>query len=108
MTPAEKLFWALVRNRQVLGKNFNRQHPLTFQYEGARGFFIADFYCHEQRLIVEIDGGVHETQQEYDQLRTAIIQCEGIRVIRFTNEEVVHHIDRVKSKLEKVLRGRGR
>jgi very-short-patch-repair endonuclease len=65
-TPAEKLFWRVIRNRGLDGYKFLRQHPIFFEYEHERRFFVADFYCHACRLVVEIDGGIHAQQQEYD------------------------------------------
>ena len=86
-TCSEKMFWAIVRNRK-LGVKFTIQFAITFNYEGKNKFFVADFYCFEKKLVVEIDGSIHEQQKEYDALRTHIINQIGIRVIRFKNEEV--------------------
>lgn len=64
MTSAEKMLWERLKNKQVLNYKFRRQHPLAN--------FIADFYCHKAKLIIEVDGGIHETaeQKEYDLGRT--------------------------------------
>lgn len=64
-----------------LGAKFRRQHPF--------GRFILDFYCHEKKLAIEIDGGYHldEAQQQYDALRTEYLREMGVREIRFSNEE---------------------
>ena len=66
-TESERIFWNLVRRKQCSGKKFYRQYPLIFEHEkeGRYRFFIADFYCRELKLVVEIDGGVHETQKDY-------------------------------------------
>ncbi|MDA3812710.1 MAG: DUF559 domain-containing protein, partial [Candidatus Cloacimonetes bacterium] len=69
-TLAEKKFWELVRNRQISGKKFRRQYPITFEWNDKIRYFVADFYCHECKLIIEIDGGIHELQKDYDILRT--------------------------------------
>lgn len=103
-TPAEQRFWQLVRNRQILQKKFHRQYPIKFIDEGAPGFFVADFYCHECRLIVEIDGGIHEKQRQYDRLRTHIINELGIQVIRFSNSAALQKPQRVVRRLKTVLR----
>ncbi len=89
MTETEKILWNELKNRKVKGLKFRRQHPLLF--------YIADFYCHEQRLVIEIDGGVHmlEKQKENDENRTAELERFGIRVIRFTNDQVINSIDEV-------------
>ena len=84
-TPAEKMLWERLRNRQLGGFKFRRQHPL--------GPFIADFYCAERRLVVELDGGIHDTQKEEDEQRTRQFEEFKYRVIRFRNEEVLSNIE---------------
>jgi very-short-patch-repair endonuclease len=54
-TKAEEIFWQAVRNRKFLGNKFLRQHPIFYDLKGKESFFIADFYCHEKKLIVELD-----------------------------------------------------
>lgn len=81
MTYGERCFWNMVRKNQLGGLRFRRQQIIHG--------FIADFYCNQIGLVVEIDGGVHEQQRDYDKLREQIITDYGVRVIRFTNEEVV-------------------
>ncbi|MBE3040379.1 MAG: endonuclease domain-containing protein [Chloroflexi bacterium] len=80
MTQAEQLLWERLRNRQLSGLKFRRQHPL--------GPFITDFYCAETRLVVEIDGDIHDLQKEQDEQRTRQFEEFGYRVIRFRNKEV--------------------
>jgi len=94
MTSAEKLLWANLRDRKLGGYKFRRQHPIDR--------FIADFYCHEKKVVVEIDGGVHleEGQIEYDRNRTLALNEWGIEVIRFTNDEVLHSIIEVLRKIK--------
>lgn len=55
-TPAENLFWGRVRNRGFLGLKFYRQHPIFVDLDGRETFYVADFYCHEHKLLVEVDG----------------------------------------------------
>eukprot|EP01012_Entosiphon_sulcatum_P036337 TRINITY_DN46310_c0_g1_i1.p1 TRINITY_DN46310_c0_g1~~TRINITY_DN46310_c0_g1_i1.p1 ORF type:complete len:126 (+),score=10.51 TRINITY_DN46310_c0_g1_i1:95-472(+) len=88
-TDAEEMMWQCLRNRKLLNFKFRRQHPIH-QY-------IADFYCHEAKLIIEIDGGIHNNpeNQEYDQNRTIELMKIGITVIRFTNEDVNNNLDEV-------------
>lgn len=86
-TASEKVFWEAVRNRK-LGVKFLRQFAIPFLYEGRKRYFIADFYCSEKKLVVELDGGIHERQVEYDKLRSFIINQLGMQVIRFKNEEM--------------------
>ena len=102
-TLSEQLFWQAVRNRKVLGKKFLRQFPIFFEYMGEETFFIADFYCHENRLVVEIDGKNHDYQKEYDELRTYIINDLGIEVVRFPNKEIETDVKKVLQKLRAVL-----
>jgi very-short-patch-repair endonuclease len=84
-TKAEHLLWQLLRDRQLLGVKFRRQHPL--------GGYILDFYCHEARLAVELDGSGHleSNQSRYDQERAFNLEAQGIRVIRFWNNEVINN-----------------
>lgn len=102
-TLSEKKFWNAVKNRQLLNKKFYRQYPIKFEYDGMNRFFLADFYCHESKLVIEIDGGIHECQKEYDKLRTWIINQLGIKVIRFRNEQVMKSLPDVLKKVSKYL-----
>jgi very-short-patch-repair endonuclease len=87
MTPSERRVYALVRNRKFMGLKFLRQHPIKVELDGKWRFFVADFYLAEKKLVLEIDGAVHDNQQEYDTLRTWIISQLGMRVIRIKNED---------------------
>ena len=102
-THSEKIMWEIVRNRRLNGKKINRQFPIFYDFNGIESFYIADFYCHEKKLVIEIDGGYHEEQKEYDAKRTEIINLLGIKVIRFKNEEVeedlINTIKRIKENL---------
>lgn len=102
-TPAEKLFWKTVRNRQIKRYKFNRQYPIIFEIDDIKRFFVADFYCHQLRLVIEIDGGIHKTQKDYDELRSVIINKLGMQVYRFSNKEVLNEIDVVIRKLEAII-----
>ena len=98
-TNSEKLLWDKIRNRQLSGKKFLRQHPLKFLFEGKERFFIADFYCADLKLVVELDGRIHDNQQEYDKFREILINTMGIKVIRFTNDQIENKINEVLEKL---------
>ena len=67
--------------------------------------FIVDFYCHEIKLVIEIDGEIHDNEEvkEYDQGRTAELEKYGIKVIRFTNDQIICNIDQVISEILKVI-----
>ena len=94
MTESEILLWAEIRNRKINGLKFRRQHPIDI--------FIADFYCHEIKLVIELDGNIHysEENKEYDEGRTAELRYLGVKVMRFTNEEVMTSIHNVLTKIK--------
>jgi very-short-patch-repair endonuclease len=92
MTYHEKLLWERLKLKQICGVRFRRQHPVDF--------FIADFYCHEARLVVELDGEVHKTQREYDDGRSAEMERYFIKVIRFINSEIEKDIENVVKSIE--------
>jgi very-short-patch-repair endonuclease len=96
-TDAEEIIWQSLRNRKILGFKFRRQHPLDK--------YIADFYCYEAKLIVEIDGGIHNKNenQEYDKNRSYELEEMGITVIRFTNEMVNSDLAKVLSDIRSYL-----
>lgn len=89
LTHAEELLWHLLRNRRFCGYKFRRQHPVSG--------YILDFYCHEEKLAIELDGGGHNesSQQEYDAERTKVLEGAGIRVLRFWNDDVLKNTDDV-------------
>jgi|WetSurMetagenome_2_1015567.scaffolds.fasta_scaffold724523_1 imidazole glycerol-phosphate synthase subunit HisF len=93
-TPAEKILWEKLRKRQLEGLKFRRQHPVNC--------FIADFYCHEAKLIIEVDGNVHDDprQNERDIEREGIIKSLGLRIIRFTNKEIFNNVEDVIKKIK--------
>jgi very-short-patch-repair endonuclease len=96
-TPAEYNLWQHLRSRRLNGLKFRRQHPL--------GTYIADFYAHEAKLFIELDGEYHtETEQkEYDAGRTYELKELGIKVLRFTNKEVFSDINNVLQTIKKYL-----
>lgn len=100
-TTAEKIFWDDVRNRKFMGKKINRQFPIYFDLLGKETFFMADFYCHEEKLVIEIDGRYYKRQNEYDAQRTEVINTHGIRVIRFKNELIENDLNKALEILQK-------
>ncbi|MEQ8525290.1 DUF559 domain-containing protein [Gracilimonas sp.] len=99
-TPSEKTLWKYVRNRQLGGYKFLRQKPFVHeQHNNHRYFYIADFYCAELKLVVELDGKVHDFQKEFDYQRDLVLNGLGLKVLRIKNEELAD-LDRV---LEKIL-----
>lgn len=88
-TPAEQIMWRALRNRNFHGKKFNRQFIIQHGgFIGKLSYFIADFHCHEHKLIIEIDGKIHLQQIEYDKIREGILIGMGYQILRFTNEAV--------------------
>ncbi len=92
-TPAEKKLWMVLRRKALRGIKFYRQYPI--------GYYIVDFYCSKHNLVIEIDGGIHDDpdQSEYDQERDNHLKGTGLKVLRFTNEEVLTQIHKVTSKI---------
>jgi len=97
-TDAEAIVWELVRNRKIMGKKFLRQHPIIYSFYKRPLYFVADFYCAEARLILEIDGSIHATQEEYDMQRDFVLKQKELRVLRIKNEEC-KDIEQVRQKI---------
>jgi len=94
MTGAEKLLWQELRNKKLKGFKFRRQHPISF--------YIVDFYCHELKLVIEVDGKYHDQEEQKikDKERTTVIKRHGLHIIRFTNEEVFTNLKGVLEEIE--------
>jgi very-short-patch-repair endonuclease len=97
---AENILWNAIRNRKLEGRKFLRQHPLFYDITGKESFFVADFYCHEDKLIIELDGGYHKYQLKEDEERTEILNLLGLRVVRFKNEKIFHNLDDVLNEIK--------
>lgn len=102
-TPGERVLWDALRNRRFGGLKFYRQHPLFHDLLGKETFFIADFYCHERRLVIEVDGTVHRYQKAQDALRTSVLNDMGITVIRVQEKGVVGNVEHVLSFLRRAI-----
>ncbi|MCP9469505.1 MAG: DUF559 domain-containing protein [Nitrospira sp.] len=94
-THAEAIFWEMVRDRRLLGLKFRRQHQL--------GDYVADFYCHEHRLVIEFDGGVHSEKKRKDHKRDAWMKAQGIRVLRFPNKQLLNEPESILSTIAQVV-----
>ena len=96
MTESEKKLWQFLMEKKVLKLRFRAQHPIDI--------FIADFYCHPLKLVIEVDGGIHKSkdQKEYDIGREVELGNWGIKVVRFTNEEIENDISRVMNEIESI------
>ena len=97
MTKAEAVLWKKLRDRNVFSIKFRRQHPV---YN-----FIVDFYYHEYKLVIEVDGEIHndEIASRYDLGRTEVLNNFGLKVIRFTNNQILYSLDSVIEKIQREI-----
>jgi len=97
MTPSEKILWQHLKNRKLFGLKFRRQHPIAH--------FIVDFYCPQAKLVIELDGGIHDSkeQKEHDGNRTEELKQMGIKELRFGNDEVESNYELVLEKIANLL-----
>jgi very-short-patch-repair endonuclease len=95
-TRAEDILWTQLRGSRFEGAKVRRQVPIDR--------YVVDFYCHAAKLVVELDGKQHEWFADYDSGRTEILERLGIRVIRFTNDEVCNDVDAVLARIRAELR----
>ncbi|MCB9082594.1 MAG: endonuclease domain-containing protein [Lewinellaceae bacterium] len=102
MTVPEQMLWEKLCRRQLNGFHFRNQHPMAH--------YILDFYCHQARLAIEVDGGYHqeEEQRVWDENRTEVLNELGITVLRFSNEEVSFNMESVLSVIKLILAERVR
>ena len=98
-TRAEVVVWEMLRDRKLCGVRFRRQHAIDR--------FVLDFYSTAHKLAIEVDGEIHDRQQEQDVFRTQHLEARGIRVIRFRNEEVLNELPRVLSSIRDALEASG-
>ncbi len=94
-TPAEQFLWELLRDRRFLNAKFRRQHTL--------GSYIADFYCHQAHLVIELDGSIHQSQTLRDQDRDQWMQANGVTVLRFSNDAVYHQTAAVLNAIAELI-----
>ncbi|MDB5158688.1 MAG: imidazoleglycerol phosphate synthase, cyclase subunit [Mucilaginibacter sp.] len=97
MTEAETILWEYLRNNQ-LGEKFRRQHPI--------GIYIADFYCHKYKLIIELDGSIHNIPNiaANDIERQKYLETQGIKFLRFTNEQVLHQLEKILNNIQQEIK----
>jgi cyclase len=98
VTAEEMVLWEYLR-ANPFGYKFRRQHPLAI--------FIADFYCHKLKLVIELDGSIHNLNKVklHDEARQKIIEAQGLRVIRFRNKEIMNEKEKVIEKINIILNG---
>ena len=94
MTPAEKILWEELRANK-LGVHFRRQQVIAG--------FIVDFYCHKSALVVEVDGDIHDLQQEEDARREKVLRELGLRIVRFRNDEVVRDVSAAVGRIGELI-----
>ena len=94
-TEAENLLWQCLRRHQLHGLSFRRQHSI--------GQFIVDFYCAKARLVIEIDGPVHQYRMEEDKTRQEYLEGHKLRVLRFNNNSILNNTDEVIKQIESYL-----
>ncbi|MBE9047262.1 endonuclease domain-containing protein [Pleurocapsales cyanobacterium LEGE 10410] len=94
LTPAEAILWTALRNKQLEGLRFRRQHPV--------GNFILDFYCPSRKLVVEVDGEIHKDRINYDRARSSKLAEYGYTVLRFSNERVMNDLSGVLAEIKRV------
>ena len=97
-TEAESAMWKILRKFRQSGFPFRRQHPIEF--------YIADFYCHNLRLVIEVDGDIHTEKeiQNHDEGRTGELERYGIKVIRFTNNQILQDSNLVVEKINATIK----
>jgi very-short-patch-repair endonuclease len=89
----ENLLWQKLRKNQLCGFRFKRQHPI--------GYYVADFYCHKAKLVIEVDGKYHHTPKQIliDSIRTTQMELYGLTVLRFNNDEIEERLDNVLERI---------
>ena len=94
---AERILWARLKNRGLQGAKFVRSEPI--------GPYFADFACRSAKLVVEIDGETHSTDEEiaHDKRRTAFLEAEGYRVVRFSNQQVYENVEATVDEIARIL-----
>jgi very-short-patch-repair endonuclease len=100
-TKSESFLWAEIRNRKLMNRKFLRQHPLIYDTDRNKNeffFFIPDFYCASEKLVIELDGPVHDFQKKKDYNRDLVLSSQDIRTLRIKNDEL-NDIEAVKRKI---------
>ena len=108
-TSAEMLLWQMLRKRQIHGMKFLRQFKIEHSnINGKKNYFIVDFYCHDLKFIIEVDGKIHNIQNEYDQDRQMILEAMGYNFFRIKNEEVEQEsiINELKNHIFKLIQSK--
>ena len=91
MTATEEILWSKLYNKNLDGLRFRKQHPIDR--------YIVDFYCHEKRLIIEIDGEIHDFRREYDINKDQYLKARNYNILRFNNDDVIHSLSYVLNRI---------
>lgn len=102
-TNTERLLWERLRNRKFAELKFTGQHPIYYFKDSYKKFFIADFYCSELKLVLELDGQIHQKQKEYDMEREEVLKAKNLLILRFKNTEIETNIERSLIKLQNFI-----
>lgn len=103
-TDAEKLLWEQLRKRKLEGYKFLRQHPIIYETRnGESFFFIPDFYCASKKVVIELDGKIHDYQKKRDHHRDEILKALNLKILRIENEEL-EDLDKVVNKIKTFMR----
>ena len=102
-TKAETILWEQLRNRKFYDKKFLRQHPILFDLLGKETLYITDFYCHELKLVIEVNGEIHEFQKLKDAERETILNHLGLSVLRIRNKDVEENLLETLNKIKKIM-----
>lgn len=94
-TDSEKILWKHIRNRNLFGFIFRRQHCI--------GQFIVDFYCYKAKLVIEVDGEIHRYRPQEDKAKQEYLENLKLKVLRFSNDDVLAHIDKVVLQIKEYL-----
>jgi len=102
-TNAERILWEKLGNKKFAGLKFTRQHPIYYFKNNQKRFFIADFFCNKIKLVIELDGRIHEKQKDYDEAREDLLKNKKLSMIRFNNEEIENKINACLVKLKRFI-----
>lgn len=102
-TAAERVLWDEIRKKNLGQFKFLRQYPIFFISGSGRYFYIADFYCAKQKLVIEVDGPIHDFKKEYDKNRDLATHELGLKVLRFKNDEVINNTRSVVEQIAATL-----
>jgi very-short-patch-repair endonuclease len=102
-TYAESILWKQLKNRQLAGYTFLRQHPVFVSKYGKMLYYIPDFYCAGAQLVIEADGPIHLLKKDYDKNRDEVLAGLGLKTLRFTNDEIINNTNEVLEKIKQAL-----